>query len=278
MAALAAPATAVARTIRGSLFIAFRGSLAGRKRMGQAPCQPWAQRSIFLKNSLNRPKRRFLRVYPSQPGCRIRPQELFAMHLRDSRIVLLALVAVTPLAASAGVIDFEGAVLPDYSGSGTAGSIPNGYAGMNWSTFSVMDTTIAAQAAMGGAVGYQNGFTSGSFLAYNDYGDPSSLLVPSGLPTIMGISGYFGASFEDGSTLTLTGYRGGIAVGTGDFNLVTTGPILYSISFPGGADTVVFSSTNGQFTLDDLTVVPEPTTIAALGLGAAALLRRRKRA
>jgi hypothetical protein len=95
----------------------------------------------------------------------------------------------------------------------------------------------------------------------------------------------FSAWFTHSETLTLAGFSGLTPVETTNSsagsNLGSTEFI--SLSFAGGATRVEISGVpaGGSFTIDDVTaeeaavVMPEPTSMWLLGLGAAALVRRR---
>lgn len=168
--------------------------------------------------------------------------------------------------ARAEVINFD-----DLSDGGYGTAIPNGYHGLNWTNFYVMNT--AANEALFGPSGYSDGTVSAPNVAFN--GGGLEAIVSDNSFTFN--SGYFTAAWNNGLTITVDGYLGGNLVDTTSFVVNTTGPTLETFNWT--VDTLDFTSSGGtnagyhgagtQFALDNLTInevapVPEPAAVLLL--------------
>lgn len=114
----------------------------------------------------------------------------------------------------------------------------------------------------------------------------SNLDIP--LAATQGTLGY-GVSFQFGTTTSSTGGTGALTIGytsagssvagsgysTGEFIDTSNDGILQSNEFYTLGSTTVYKNIAMSLTAN---AVPEPSTVAALGLGAVAVLRRRKKA
>lgn len=200
--------------------------------------------------------------------------------MKNLRSVSTFAVLTMALLTKAGTITFDDipGTDPTYTDSYL---IPDGYAGFNWTNFYAYshDEAIFQGYGPGNGVGYLNGITSGVFAAFNGYGLDSSMSLSSAGSLVSGIDGSFTSAFYDDNVVTIKGYRNGALIGSTSLGVTTAGPQALSISFAGGADTVVFSSSDFQFVVDDLKInsfstVPAPA--AAVSFALMALRRRRK--
>ncbi|HUA17744.1 MAG TPA: PEP-CTERM sorting domain-containing protein [Bryobacteraceae bacterium] len=192
---------------------------------------------------------------------------------------LLGAVGVWTPSLRADVITFD-----DLTFSSLDEAIPNGYSGLNWSNFGVINTADAFSEI--GANGYTNGTVSGTNVAFNENGTAAA--VSDGDFTFN--SAYFTAAWNTGLTITVVGKEGGVTVDTTSFVVNTTGPTLETFNWTG-IDELDFSSSGGtnagyngsgtQFAMDNMSInsVPEPSTlplvVAAL-IGAAVLVKSRR--
>ncbi len=195
---------------------------------------------------------------------------------------LLVLASLSPVLASATTFGFDDAeaLLYDGSNAATASTLDNRYGGISLSHYRPLD-------ADGNYVGPYERVTA---ISYADWGLPPvsgvNALDGSGLgslvvdlnPKVFPLGSSFGISVVDqgfgdaNATVRFYDAVGGL-VDTVGIDLSRGGRFTYgakpfaSVVLPQGAF------------YDDLTVspVPEPASLAALGLGAAALLRRRRR-
>lgn len=193
------------------------------------------------------------------------------------KLLLAALVAAS-FGAHADVIDFESQV--------NFQAVANGYAGLDWSNFYSLDSTTYSQQSSG----YIPGTTSGHEVAYNAFGSPASILATNAAGFDLhdanftaawndGLNVRADAVFENGSTASTT-----FVLGTAQHsNEVFGWTGLASVTFTsfGGTD-MGLGGSGTHFALDDVntSAVPEPasTTLLLAGLGAVALVARRRKA
>jgi hypothetical protein len=197
-----------------------------------------------------------------------------------TKTFLALLLAFWSMAASAQVITFDD--LTDY---GSGSWISNGYAGLNWDNFGVLNAPAYSTNS-----GYQNGVVSGTNVAFNSGGNQA---ITSSGSTFTFESAYFAAAWNDGLAVLVQGYNGASLIDSISFLVNTSGPLLQTFNW-NGIDKVVFSSSGGtkninfdanyggtMFAMDNMTIspVPEPETYAMLlvGLGLIGFMARRRK-
>lgn len=159
------------------------------------------------------------------------------------------------------------------------GPIANGYAGLNWNNFYVLDTSSYQPS------GYVNGTVSPHNVAYNAYG----LEAIAGGSTFTLNSAYLTAAWNDGLQVEVIGLSGVNTLYDNTYTLNTSGPSLITFGYVN-VDEVEFISSGGvnhgydgsgtHFAMDNLTIngVPDGGSSAALlggGLALLGVLRRR---
>jgi hypothetical protein len=177
--------------------------------------------------------------------------------------------------AQAEVITFD-----DLSDGGNGTPISNGYAGLNWNNFIVLNTQLDTDPA-----GYQNGVVSLPNVAVNGGGHAASF-SSTGEFTLA--SAYVGAGWNDGLSVVVLGKLNGVQLDSTTLTVNTSGSTLETFNW-SGINEVDFSSSGGtpnpafttgagtEFYLDNLSVVPEPAG-GILLVGTARLLLGRRRA
>jgi hypothetical protein len=203
-------------------------------------------------------------------------------------VKLIASLMVAGIAASAQaqtkLITFD-----DLTDNGSGTPIANGYAGLEWNYFGVVNgLTVNGVNGYTGS-GYHNGVVSQDNVAYNVNGGLALFYVNTGAFNLN--SAYLTAAWNDGLHVEVLGYVGDTVTYDNIYTVNTGGPTLINFNLPG-VDEVDFESYGGlqnfgfngngdQFAMDNLsiTLVPEPTTLALTSLSgfvAMFVARRRK--
>jgi hypothetical protein len=145
--------------------------------------------------------------------------------------------------------------------------VPNGYGGLNWNNFYVVNAVTAESPGSG----YQNGIVSASNVVYDGYAKPAAITSSQAFNLD---SAYLTAAFDDGLNLEVQGYSGSDLLYDNTYTVNTEGPLLVDFNYVGVTE-VVFTpyinlseGTSSQLVMDNLTVdVPEPGTVGLCLLG-----------
>jgi hypothetical protein len=172
------------------------------------------------------------------------------------------------LGAQAAILDFEG------------GSVGGGFSSSNFGTLNTATRND----------GYKHGTVSGNYVAFNQYANPASL---SSLSSFLFTGAYFTGAWNDGLSITVNGFLGGVATMSKTFVVDSLAPTWQT--FGWNVDSLSFSSVGGvshgyggggsHFAMDNFTYnevlssVPEPETYAmfAVGLGLLGVFGRRRK-
>ena len=179
-----------------------------------------------------------------------------------------SILLASSLGAQAAILDFEGS------------SVGGGFSSSN----------LFTRNSLGQNNGYGHGVVSGSNIAYNGSALTASL---SSLSSFLFNGAYFTGAWNNGLSITVNGFLGGVATLSKTFVVDSLAPTWQS--FDWTVDSLSFSSAGGvnqgyggsgsHFAMDNFTYnevlssVPEPETYAmfAVGLGLlGAFVRRRK--
>lgn len=150
----------------------------------------------------------------------------------------------------------------------TYAAIPNGYGGLNWDNFGVINgATIDA------SYGYHSGVVSPNNVAFNIYGDPAAVSVARGVFALN--SGYLTAALNLNTPVQIEveGFFGTTLLYDNFYSVYNTGPTLFNFDYVGVNEVMFISSPAQQFVMDnlDVTVPDQPSTVALLGMTAIGL-------
>lgn len=194
-------------------------------------------------------------------------------------IIMAGAALACAMPAAAAVIDFDDL-------AGDARMIANGYAGLDWDNFYVLNPLVDMPDS-----GYNFAATSGTNIAYSGYDAPAAI---AGLAGKRLESGYFTAAYSDGMTVSARAFNGDVLVHEKDFLVTTTGATRIDFGW-SGITRVAFSSSGGidqmfdmsgsNFAIDDIAfsdfgAVPEPASWAMMIAGFSVIggmLRARRR-
>ncbi len=203
------------------------------------------------------------------------------------RIVVGLLVALLSLSVNATVITFDEA----------SGVFDDGYGGLNWSGFGRINATTFGNQSSGIVQGnmssdYTAYTTTATTLPQSGFDNPSIVSVASGTFDFNGM--YITAVFQEGLVVHIKGLLAGVVKDSQTFTVDYDTPVFTNSNFLG-IDTLHISrvqssgvnvvGTGDQVAIDNFIIndakymaVPEPSSIAVLGLGLAILgvTRRRK--
>jgi hypothetical protein len=190
--------------------------------------------------------------------------------LSAALVAVASLIGASPV--QAGVVTFD-----DLSDNGFGTPIANGYQGLNWINFQVLNTPLFT--VFFGPNGAADGTVSPPNIAFNGFGDLAELGVSS--PSTFTLNSLFLTAFwRDGLQVEIQGFLGGIggtlvddvterinATSPSFISLGWTGIDTLSFTASGGIQHPGFSGNGTMFALDNLTInEPVPGPIVGAGL------------
>ena len=141
-------------------------------------------------------------------------------------------------------------------GLGPNPAVPNGFGGLNWSNFGVINGL-----EVGPSYGYHTGVVSQSNVTFNLFGNPSSIAISSGLFDLD--SAYLASALNSIPTqnIQVQGFVGTTMLYNNTYTVNNSGPTSVNFGYTG-IESVTFTSGGQPFVMDNLTVtIPEPGTI-----------------
>jgi hypothetical protein len=131
-------------------------------------------------------------------------------------------------------------------------SIPNGYAGLNWNSFGVINAINYPI----NPSGYSNGIISSPNDTYNDFGNPCSITALTTNDTFNLNSGYFTAAWNNNLNLNVIAYDvSNNILYQNNYTLQTSAPLLitfnwtniYQVTFNSSGGTNAGLNSNGTY-------------------------------
>ncbi len=190
-------------------------------------------------------------------------------------LALIGLTVGTP--AWAEMITFG-----NVSNDGSPIPISNGYAGLNWSNFYLVNAVDLLSDI--GPTGYSNGIVASPNVVYDGFG---TIAETSASAPFTFNSGYFTGAWCNDLNITVIGLLNGASLDTTTFTVNSTSPTLETFNWSGinevefvplGGVRGNYSGSGTEFVMDDVTVnasytstaiVPSPSSLACmLGVGA----------
>ena len=174
-------------------------------------------------------------------------------------------------AADAAVITFDDVTTQPQA------TIPNGYAGLNWTNFGVINGTLQTN-------GYKNGRASGDYVAFTGGGSTATITAPSG--TFDFNSAWITGAWHNNLNVTVSGFVGTTLLYSQTVVAGSAGATLFTFNYdditrvtftPFGGTPVYGPGTHAA--IDNLTInapIPEPAALAMLPLAGLLMLRRRR--
>jgi len=151
--------------------------------------------------------------------------------------------------------------IPASGGLGPNPIVPNGYGGLNWNNFAVIDGLEVDP-----SYGYYRGVVSSPNVAFNLFGNPASISASSGLFDLD--SAYLTSALSSVPTqhIQVEGFRGATMLYDISYTVNNSGPTLINFDYLG-INSVTFTSGAQQFAIDNLTVtIPEPGACALVAV------------
>jgi len=152
---------------------------------------------------------------------------------------------------------------PPGPGEAGTGPIPNGYGGLNWGTFNVIDGL-----AVDHSYGYYTGVVSPSDVIFNTFGAPASISNPYGLFDLD--SAYLTAALNLSTPLNIEvqGFNGATMLYDNTYAVDNTGPTLINFNYDGINSVTFITAPPQAVAIDNLMVtVPEPSVMGLIGIG-----------
>ena len=143
------------------------------------------------------------------------------------------------------VLDFEGIAPLGLQ------KIPNGYGGLGWFNLNAMSTQMTL-----GSIGYQNGATSGTTIAYTSSGHPADIYLEDGFD-FLGANLTISWPEGEGEQVKFEYFRGEKMVRTDTIGLSAYGPISYQPMISDITRVSITSLHYWQVVLDDLIIVTD---------------------
>jgi hypothetical protein len=179
-----------------------------------------------------------------------------------------------------GVLTFDNLPSGDYRGGPGFAAVPNGYGGLNWNNFGVVNgAEMSPSNGYASVLGYYSGVVSPNNVAFNEYGDPASITVSGGLFDLD--SAYLTSAIDSVPLLDIQvqGFVGATMLYNNTYTVNNSGSTLINFDY-SGIDSVTFTSGEEPFAMDNLTVsVPEPKSLNLaflfISLAIASILWRR---
>jgi hypothetical protein len=181
------------------------------------------------------------------------------------RAVWITLLIANTASNAASLWTFDDLATPETIPGLNYSTIPNGYGGLSWSNFGVLDGSIRPPSE-----GYHTGLVSPNNVAFNFYGEPASISRPSGVFDLNSAYLALALNLDTPLNVQVQGWIESTLLYDNTYAVYRSDPTFIDFNYKGVDRVVFISFPEQQFTLDNLRVtVPEPesTTVGMVVCG-----------
>ncbi|MGD0061730.1 MAG: PEP-CTERM sorting domain-containing protein [Verrucomicrobiia bacterium] len=207
------------------------------------------------------------------------------------RLFLLPFICLTLLTLSTTWSDGQNVItFDDLHVTGSGEYIPNGYQGLVWSNFGVVNAILETNLPLvlgGGVSGIDYGMVSPSNVAVNAGGTPAEI---DSATNFNFLSVYLTGAWSSNLNIEVQGFNNGTLLYDTTVTASATNPTLFTFNYLDidrlyfnsfGGQNAGFSGSGENFVMDNMTFafIPEPSSFLLAALGAVSLvafLRRRR--
>lgn len=172
----------------------------------------------------------------------------------------VAFLGATTAGHALEVLSFDGLSTPEVIPGLNYGTIPDGYGGLQWNNFGVLDGAIRPANE-----GYHAGLVSSPNVAFNFDGNPAWISVAAGVFDLNSAFLTLGLNLNTALDIQVQGFTGVTRLYDNTYTVSSSAPTLINFNYLGVDRVVFIPSPEQQFAIDNLTVtVPEPHTRALM--------------
>jgi len=210
------------------------------------------------------------------------------MNMRSVLLSFLSLAILMSLATSARsqtLVTFDDFDLSHAHAYST--NIPNGYQGLNWTNFGIVNGILQSSALGGYLSGYNYGMVTPSNVAYNAFGNPAEIDSPG--TNFSFLSAYLTGAWNSNLNIEVEGFNGAAEIYDTNVVASATNPTLFTFNYLNinrlyfnsyGGELAGFGGGAGEnFVMDnfDFEFIPEPSSLLLTALGGVSLVAFLKR-
>ena len=199
-----------------------------------------------------------------------------------SLAILMSLATSAPSPTLVTFDDFDLSHAHAYSTN-----IPNGYQGLNWTNFGIVNGILQSSALGGYLSGYNYGMVTPSNVAYNAFGNPAEIDSPG--TNFSFLSAYLTGAWNSNLNIEVEGFNGAAEIYDTNVVASATNPTLFTFNYLNinrlyfnsyGGELAGFGGGAGEnFVMDnfDFEFIPEPSSLLLTALGGVSLVAFLKR-
>ncbi len=210
------------------------------------------------------------------------------MNMRSVLLSFVSLAILMSLATSAPsqtLVTFDDFDLSHAHAYST--NIPNGYQGLNWTNFGIVNGILQSSALGGYLSGYNYGMVTPSNVAYNAFGNPAEIDSPG--TNFSFLSAYLTGAWNSNLNIEVEGFNGAAEIYDTNVVASATNPTLFTFNYLNinrlyfnsyGGELAGFGGGAGEnFVMDnfDFEFIPEPSSLLLTALGGVSLVAFLKR-